>query len=268
MCYFTACFQKSLNTSTWGLGSTIETIGQTKIQLPTKNNQIDFELMESFIAERIAELKAYLVATGLDDYTLTSEEERILEEFESGEFKWQEFKIKDVFQWQPQKEIDPLKLENLSDESKIPYPFYGQSTTNNGIISYQQLTDKVLNNQDAKSTILIHSNNQSIVYLETLFYLKDGHGATSVLQSDRLNKVSQMFFIGSIDKVIKKKYSYNNKATKIELKNTIILLPTLDNQPNYTLMETFISAIQKLVIKDVVLYANQKIKATQTTVNK
>ena len=34
-------------------------------------------------------------------------------------------------------------------------------------------------------------------------------------------------------------------------------------QPNYKLMETLISAIQKLVIKDVVLYANKKVDATK-----
>ena len=33
-------------------------------------------------------------------------------------------------------------------------------------------------------------------------------------------------------------------------------------------METFISAIQKLVIKDVVLYADRKIAATKSVVNK
>jgi hypothetical protein len=33
-------------------------------------------------------------------------------------------------------------------------------------------------------------------------------------------------------------------------------------------METFISAIQKLVIKDIVLYADRKIAATKIVVNK
>ncbi len=46
-----------------------EKIKHEKIQLPTKNGKIDFDFMESFIAEleaeRIAELEAYLSATGL-----------------------------------------------------------------------------------------------------------------------------------------------------------------------------------------------------------
>ena len=132
------------------------------------------------------------------------------------EVKWGEFKIEDVLQWQSQKEIDPLKLEELKDESENKYPFYGQSTINNGIISYHQLTKKVLNNEKGKPTILIHSNNQNIVYVETPFYLKDGHGATSVLQCENLNRINQMCIVASIDKVIKSKYSYNYKATNDE----------------------------------------------------
>ena len=159
--------------------------------------------------------------------------------------KWGEFRIEDVLQWQSQKEIDPLKLEELKDESELIYPFYGQATINNGIISYNQLTNKVLNNKDAKPTILIHSNNQNIVYLETPFYLKDGHGATSVLQSEKLNRKNQMFIISSIDKVIKNKYSYNNKATKIELKNSVITLPILkDGEIDFDFIDRFIAELE------------------------
>ena len=158
--------------------------------------------------------------------------------------EWGEFRIEDVLEWQPQKEIDPLKLEELKDLSEPFYPFYGQSTTNNGVISYNQLTNNVLNNKNGKPTILIHSNNQNIIYLETPFYLKDGHGATSVLQCEKLNKLNQKFIIASIDKVIKFKYSYNQKATKIELKNSIISLPTKNGKIDFEFMEHYIDAIE------------------------
>lgn len=160
-------------------------------------------------------------------------------------------------QWQPQKEIDPLKLNELKDVSEPFYPFYGQATINNGIISYNQLTKAVLNNSDGKPTILIHSNNQNIVFLETPFYLKDGHGATSVLQCDQLNHVNQMFIIASIDKVIKRKYSYNNKATKIELKNTTISLPVSNGAVDFDFMERFIIELEKERILKLENYLNQ-----------
>jgi hypothetical protein len=134
------------------------------------------------------------------------------------------------------------------------YPFYGQATANNGIISYNQLTKTVLNNDEGKPTILIHSNNQNIIYLETPFYLKDGHGATSVLQSEKLNKINQMFIIGAIERVIKTKYSYNNKATKIELKNSLINLPIKNGQIDYEFMESFIAELEAQRIAELEAY--------------
>ena len=261
---------------------------EMKIQLPTQNGEIDFAFMENFIAEleaeRIAELEAYLKVTGLGDYILTEEERAVLEAFRNGKIswggvkllnnqqvaniEWKIFRIEDVLEWQPQKEIDPLKLEKLKDVNQKLYPFYGQATINNGIISYNQLVDEVLNNKEGKSTILIHSNNQNTVYLETPFYLKDGHGATSVLQSEKLNKLNALYFMSSIKKVILSKYSYNAKATKIELKNTLISLPSSQGVPLYAYMEVFIKAVQKLVIKEVVEYADRKIEATREVVKK
>ena len=277
--FFTVIFNKQKQNLLSGLVRNVDkAFLNAKIHLPTKNGEIDFAFMENFIAEleaeriaeleaeRIAELEAYLSATGLQDYTLTKEEEKALQGFEGVEFE--EFRIEDVLDWQPQKEIDPLKLDNLKDVNQKLYPFYGQATLNNGIISYNQLVEKVLNNKEGKSTILIHSNNQNTVYLETPFYLKDGHGATSVLQSEKLNKLNALYFMSSIKKVILSKYSYNAKATKIELKNTLISLPSSQGVPLYAYMEVFIKAVQKLVIKEVVEYADRKIAATREEVTK
>ena len=160
--------------------------------------------------------------------------------------EWKMFRIEDVLEWQPQKEIDPLKLEKLKDVNKKLYPFYGQATINNGIISYNQLVDEVLNNKEGKSTILIHSNNQNTVYLETPFYLKDGHGATSVLQSEKLNKLNALYFMSSIKKVILSKYSYNAKATKIELnKSSILFFTVIFNKQKQNLLSGLVRDVDK-----------------------
>ena len=287
--FFTVIFNKQKQNLLSGLVRDVDKAFLTaKIHLPTQNGKIDFAFMENFIAEleaeRIAELEAYLRVTGLSDYILTEEERAVLEAFRSGkiswggvklldkqqvkDIEWRVFRMEDVLEWQSQKEIDPLKLDKLKDKNQKLYPFYGQATLNNGIISYNQLVEEVLNNKEGKSTILIHSNNQNTVYLETPFYLKDGHGATSVLQSEKLNKLNALYFMSSIKKVILSKYSYNAKATKIELKNTLITLPSTQGVPLYAYMEVFIKAVQKLVIKEVVEYADRKIAATREVVTK
>jgi hypothetical protein len=70
-------------------------------KLPTKNGEIDFEFMENLVArleaERIAELEAYLVASGLKDYKLTKEEQKVLAEFEQDKIKWNEFTYSSIF---------------------------------------------------------------------------------------------------------------------------------------------------------------------------
>ena len=99
MSFISACFQKSLEKMTWGIGSTVETILKTKICLPIIDKKINFEFMETFVAElekqrvaeleeqRVAELKAYLKVTGLKDYELTEEENNVLREYNNIEFK-------------------------------------------------------------------------------------------------------------------------------------------------------------------------------------
>ena len=47
---------------------------------------------------------------------------------------------------------------------------------------------------------------------------------------------------------------------------TTIYLPTRNCEIDYAFINSFISAIQKLVIKDVVLYADSKIEATKSIV--
>lgn len=265
--YFTALFNKQKKSLLSGLVRDVDkAFLNAKVSLPTKKSKIAFDFMEKFIttlnAERITTLNAYLTTTGLKDYTQTDDEQAALDGLDA--VAWGRFKIEDVLVWQKNiSELNPLHLDSLSISDEKKYPFYGQATTNNGIIEYRHLQDEVLNNKLGKPTILIHSNNQNTVYLDTPFYLKDGHGATSVLQSENLNKITAQFLMSSIKKVILQKYTYNSKATKIELKNTDINLPVNPNgTPNYDFMTLIILAMQKVVIKNVVDYFNMRIDKT------
>ena len=189
-----------------------EAMNKTNIKLPAKKNgKIDIEFIKDFVKklekEKMVELDKYLCKIGLQDCNLTNQEKEALNELEKR--TWKKFKIEEILEWQKNiSEINPLDLDALSISNKQKYPFYGQATINNGIIEYRDLKDSVLNNKLAKPTILIHSNNQNTVYLETPFYLKDGHGATSVLQSEKLDKKIAFFLMSSIKKVILQKLDF------------------------------------------------------------
>jgi hypothetical protein len=62
------------------------------------------------------------------------------------------------------------------------------------------------------------------------------------------------------------KFDYGRNFYAKDADELDICLPIKNNQPDYALMQTFISAIQKLVIKDVVQYADSKIAATKQVV--
>lgn len=263
--YFTVLLNKQKNNLLSGLVRHVDNIFlKSKVFLPTNNSKISFDFMEKFVAtinsDRLATLDTYLQAAGLKNHNLTAKEKAALTGFNSA--TWGTFKIEDVLVWQNNiSELNPLHLDSLTVSDEKKYPFYGQATNNNGIIEYRHLKDDVLNNKLGKPTILIHSNNQNTVYVETPFYLKDGHGATSVLQSENLDKNSAKFLMSSIKKVIFQKYTYNSKATKIELKGTYISLPVkFDGTPDYDYMRLVISAMQKVVIKDLANYLDKEME--------
>ena len=261
MQYLTASFQKSLNTFTWGTGSTVETIGQTKIQLPIKNGKINFSFMEKFIAEleaeHIAELEAYLVATGLKDYILTVQEQQVLEDFKQGKVEFGEFTYENIFN----KIVQGRRLKK-EDQISGNIPFVMAGTTNTGVVNY--ISNPVASFPKNSITIDIFGNT---------FYRDYDFGAgddTGVYWSDEKNysKHTMLFFATSIEKSLFGKFDFGKKLRSSQSLNFKIHLPSNNNQPDYATMETFISAIQKLVIKDVALYSENKIEATKKVVER
>jgi hypothetical protein len=256
MQYLTASFQKSLNSFTWGLGSTVETILQTKIKLPTKNNKIDFEFMENFIAqieaERIEKLDAYLEVSGLKDYVLTDEEQKVLDDFESGKIEFGEFRIEKLF------EINSYKKRFDANKviiSKIGKPYVVRTALNNGIRGYINEDEEFLNEGN---TISFGQDTATMFYQEKPYFTGD---KIKIVKSkdNRFNKLNGLFFISTMTKSFSS-FSWGGSSFSVKIiGDQLMKLPIQNNQPNYELMETLISAIQKIVIKDVVLYVDEKI---------
>ena len=237
-------------------------IKSEKIQLPIKNGKIDFDFMENFIAnletERIKKLDDYLIANGLKDYTLTAEEKQVLEGFKN--IKWGEFKIGDLFERINTKKL-PFKAKDLPNEVKENFtlPALTSSFNNQGLNYYVPREGSTI----LKDVISIPSNSDVYrAYFQSNEFtvLSDAYAIRWILDGVNLLPKQYLFAVQCINKVTDLSiYSYKNKLGGWNVvKNKFIQLPEKDNQPNYELMETLISAIQKLVIKDVVLYVNNK----------
>jgi len=249
-----------------------EKIKTEKIQLPTKNGKIDFDFMESFVAEleaeRIAELEAYLLATGLKDYTLTEGEEKVLDDYEN--IEWGEFRLGVLFE-----KIETNKLYFKADElpkqmtGKYTLPCLTSSFKNQGLNYFVPKDGATI----LRNVISIPSNSDVYrAYFQSNEFtvLSDAYAIRWIFNGVKLLPSQYLFVVQCINKVTDLPiYSYKNKLGGWNVvKNKYIQLPVKNDKPDYEKMKTLVSAIQKLVIRDVVLYTDGKIATTKTVVTK
>ena len=260
-----------------------EKIKNFKVQLPLKEKSldfsnpcdniknIDFDFMESFIREleeerireleeeRIRELNAYLLATGLKDYALSAEEEKALEAFKT--VQWEEFELPEIFDIKNTHNI--LSSEIVAESGTTPY--LCASAENNGVSSYISYKNELLENGNC---IFIGGKTFVVSYQKDDFYSNDSHNLALYLKEQNVTKSNQLYLATCIRKGLSHKYSWGDSISGSKIKSDKFQLPTKNNKPDYATMETFIKAVEKLVIKDVVLYADSKIKATKNVVKK
>lgn len=243
------------------------------LSLPiTPENKIDFDFMEAFIREleeeRIRELTAYLKVSGFDNYELSKCESEALAHFK--ELKWKEFRIGDLYNKIELHNLNFNKKKDTSSEKSEKYtlPIVNAKHGENGIMFYgdknifdsEEMTIDIVQN-GAVATGDVYPQPQRTGVLWDAYLIK------SIKHKD--SRESLFYFTATIQKSIKQKFCYEFKATWERVKEEMIFLPvTSDGSPDYAFMENFISAVQKLVIKDVVLYADKKIAATKQAVHK
>lgn len=261
-------------TSSWKKG--IKDIGyarhwkfakETKILLPMKNGKIDFDFMDSFIAEleaeRIAELEAYLKVSGLDNYELSDEELKALRDYDSME--WREYRIGSLFSRISTKKL-PYKAKNLPTEALDDYelPCLTSSFRNQGLNYYVPREGATI----LKDVISIPSNSDVYrAYFQSREFtvLSDAYAIKWTDEDRNLSNYQYLFMVRAINKVTDLPiYSYKMKLGGWNVvKDKKILLPVIDDEIAFNFMEDYARAISKLAIKDVVQYTNERIETTK-----
>ena len=226
----------------------------TIIKLPVSNEKIDFDFMESFIKElkttHIKKIEQYLLITGLNDYKLTTEEEQIINDFENGNFIWGEFCIEDLFEINNTLSFNKDKLVEGYE-----YDYVTRTSQNQGIL---QQTGFV-NNENINS-----SDNWSLGLLQMDFFYrhKKWYAGQFVRKISIKNEVTRneiLYFTVALNKLKQKLLTVLVRdVDKTFLSSNIKLPINNNNEINYKLINNLISAVQKLVIKDVVLYSQNK----------
>lgn len=271
--FFIPIMTRAFSSFSWGSSSFSEKIIKSqKLSLPIKPNtnldklaQIDFDFMENFIAQleayRLSQLEAYLLVTGLKDYTLTADEQQALADFENGEVVWGEYKVVDLFDVKNTKNI--LSRDIIANSGSTPY--LSASRENNAVSSYISYNEDLL---DKGNCIFIGGKTFVVTYQEQDFYSNDSHNLTLYLKDEpSKTKLNQLFMVSCIYKSLGGRYSWGDSISNKKIQTDWVILPTIDQLPDYGFMETLISAVQKLVIKDVVRYADSKIATTKQVIN-
>lgn len=244
-----------------------EKIKTKTIKLPQYNGKIDFDFMENFIAEleaqRYTELAAYLSATGLQDTHLSPEEEKTLADFDKT--SWSKFRIGALFERIMTQKL-PYKANDLPKQmtGKYVLPCLTSSFNNQGLNYYVPKEGATI----IRDVISIPSNSdvyRAYYQSNDFTVLSDAYAIRWNYNEIGLSRLQHLFAVASINKVTDLPiYSYKNKLGGWNVvQNKYIQLPIKNGEIDFEFMNLLISAIQKLVIKDVVAYCETKLAATK-----
>lgn len=252
-----------------------ETFKNIVVKLPIKdNNSINYDFIETFIAEleaeRLAELTAYLTVSGFENYELTDEELAAIQKFEKlNADNWGKYKIGDLFEKISTKKL-PYKAKELPKQPLNEYilPCLTSSFQNQGLNYYAPSNEATV----LKNVISIPSNSDVYrAYYQTREFtvLSDAYAIRWKLKKQKLSQNQYLFMVMCINKVTDLPiYSYKNKLGGWNVvKEKYIKLPQINNEIDFDFIDTFISAIKKISVKDVVDYSNRKMKLTKKIVN-
>ena len=252
--YMASCVYKSLHRKySWGNSISKAKIQEDIITLPVSNGKIDFAFMDSFIAEleaeRVAELSAYLTVSGLDNYELSGDEVQALQNYSL--LTWKSFNLECLFG----KSTRGKRLKG-DDRVSGTLPFVTAGEASEGISAY------ISNDVE-----IFEKNTTTIDMFGSAKYRNYKYGADdhiAVVHTETVPMKAAIFLTAAIHKAAHTgKFDYGHNFYAKDADALDIMLPAKDGKPDYDTMTALISAVQKLVIKEVVLYANQKIETTK-----
>lgn len=238
----------------------IEELKKVKIILPTVNDEIAFNYIEEFVstleAERLAMLDEYLLATGLKDTVLTKEEDLALNNLRKGSVSWSEFRIGNLFNISTGRDFIIGKTTNGN------VPLVSHQHENNGITKY---VTAVSNRRVFNHDTTISLADRGVFYATTQNV--DFHIGTRVkalnFKDGSHDLTERLFVVSSINKLQVLFTEYAANATN-KLPDFSISLPLqVDGEPDFKFMKTVIKAMQKVVIKNVVIYLDKQIDTTR-----
>lgn len=254
---------------------------------PTANTQsledIDFDFMEKFIAEleqcRLAELQAYLKATGLENTTLSSDEENALNLFNGKNsggggntpcgLTWQSFRLGDLFEIEKTLSFNKDALTQGED-----YDYITRTSQNQGVLQTTGfVNEENLNPPFTWSLGLLQMD---------FFYRKKSWYAGQFMRKitpkaeieNKINSHTAHYFttlLNALKRPLLSVLVRDIDKTFREQKIQLPLKPTANaqtlNDIDFDFMHTLINALMKQTIQGVAQYCDVKIQAAKEVIS-
>lgn len=227
-----------------------EAMNKTNIKLPAKKNgKIDIEFIKDFIKklekEKMLELDKYLYNMDLKDYNLTENEQESLKH----NVKLKSFKIKSLFEI---KNTLGFNKDSLTIGSE--YDYITRTSQNQGILQ----TTGFVNHENINE-----AGVWSLGLLQMDFFYRQkpwyaGQFVRKIIPKIKLSKNSIQYFTTLLNKEKNRLLSVLVRDVDSVFLNTEIKLPAKNEEIDFEFIEIYISAIQKLVIKNLLIYIDQK----------
>lgn len=184
--------------------------------------------------------------------------------------RWEKFKVCELFEKLSLKNKNKLfnKIQDTSvtrtDEFNLP--LVNAKLGNNGIMFYGREKDF----DSAEMTVCVVSNGAvatGMVYAQPskTGVLWDAYLLKANISD--VNKRKLLFLTSILQRSIRAKYGWENKAVWSKVQDEYIFLPVINNcDIDCDYMELLIRGVEKIVIKDVVKWTDKKISTTKKVV--
>ncbi|EDC0267147.1 phosphoribosylglycinamide formyltransferase [Salmonella enterica] len=258
---------------------------ETKLSIPVRGNNIAWDYMVQYIEEleaahieeleaaHIEELEAYLLVSGLADsrtrgladsrtrgladsrtrglisHELTPQEYDAVNLLNSNNLVWGAYNLKELFG-------PTIRGKRLKNADRLPgdLPFVTAGEVNEGVSAFIR-----------NDVVVFPANTTTIDMFGSAKYRNYEYGAddhVAVVHTDKCAKNAAIFITTSIHKSsYTGKFNYGRNFYAKDADELMISLPSKGNKPDYFFMEILNTAVHKLVIKDIVRYADKKLAA-------
>ena len=240
-----------------------------QIQLPEKSKGvIDFEFIDNFVRTlkearlnelektRTRKINAYLMATGLNNYELTTSEQTTLNNFKN--VKWERYSLGKLFDIQNTLSFNTNRLKDGNE-----YDYVTRTSYNQGILR----TTGFINQENINP-----AGTWSLGLLQMDFFYRNkpwyaGQFVRKIVPKIEISEKAKLFFQTLLNRQKSTLLQVLVRDVDETFRNIEVQLPqTKDGEIDFEYIELLVAAVQKIVIADVAKITARNLEATQQVI--